>query len=332
MSRNNDLLVYEAYRYFNALFEITKPRFLLLWNHYVPVCLPAVISAKEHGIPIVYVENAPIPKTLLFDTTSNFGGSVVAKNPEMFAALPISDVDVSAAEELLCRLREEKTNRYIQVGNPEFIAMKELIDTTRPILLFAGNYDIESGFPKWWDKGGDFVSPMFESTEEALKELAALSEKNGWNLIFKPHPLMTKHEPAFKIPDHVFYLDGGDIYEVFDFCDIVITIASTTSYAALISEKTNVVIGYQLLKGQGCVYEAYRRAEIEPIIKEALRHGFTETMQSAFVKHTAQLLKYYVFDNGAAGYGRSSEDLCEFLNMVAEGKTSYDFIFGRRDL
>ena len=71
-----------------------------------------------------------------------------------------------------------------------------------------------------------------------------------------------------------------------------------TIYDALVRDKPVVTLGYSWAKGKGINYEAWKAADIEKQIKKAIDFGFTDKMKQAFIKHLAQCLKYYLYDNG----------------------------------
>ena len=100
-----------------------------------------------------------------------------------------------------------------------------------------------------------------------------------------------------QLPPEVLFIEYADINELIDIADVVVTILSTTNYNALTRYKPVVMLGYNQTRGKGCTYEAFEKEEIEDTIKEALEKGFTKEQQDAFLKHIAQCLKYYLYDD-----------------------------------
>ena len=167
---------------------------------------------------------------------------------------------------------------------------------------------------------------FFTTSEDAMTYISKLAKKNGWNLVYKPHPAMGRwghSSTRYKNSTNVFYVNEADIYELIDIADVVVCMISGVSHIALTCDKPLVQLGHTPLKGKGCCYEPVDVGDIEAKIKEALRYGYTPEQKSAFVKHVAQVNKYYYFDDLAARpirYGRSIGEASALLDTIIKEK------------
>ena len=95
------------------------------------------------------------------------------------------------------------------------------------------------------------------------------------------------------IPASTIFVEDADIHDLIDLSDVVVTILSTVSYSALIRRKPVVMLGYTQLKWKGCTFEAFEKEYIEKEISSALVNNTDEHMYQSFIKHVAQLNRYY---------------------------------------
>ena len=111
---------------------------------------------------------------------------------------------------------------------------------------------------------------------------------------------------------NILFVSNVNLNDLIDQVDVVVTLMSQTAYVALIRERAVVTLGYNQLRHKGCNYEAYVKEDIERVLKDAISHGYTSEQRQNFICHTAQLLKYYLYDNLAdrpIRYGKSIKNL-----------------------
>ena len=318
-----------AYEYAQSVIGIVKPKCVLMWNKYSPWHMILDGVCKSQKIPVVYMESGLLPGTYIFETMGQMGGSYPALKSEEFKILSVDGEDVEEAKQIKEQLFESKLNRW-SVSDPsvyqksEKERVLELLDETRPTILYAGQNDFESGLFPYTEETKKIHSPIFESSDEAAVFLGKLAEKNKWNMIYKRHPMMQGRTEVV-LPEHVIISDKIDIHDAIDISDLTITILSQTSYVALIRNKPALMLGYHQLCGKGCLYEAHERKLVEPTIKIALKEGFSEKMQEAFLIHMAQLCKYYLytdFIDGRISFGKSEEDLILYLRNIIQTRSA----------
>jgi len=322
-----EFITQEIEKYYCEAFQHIDPNLIIIWN---PNHVPNIIInsiARRLKIPVVYMETGALPGTMCIDKDGIFGESMVAREPEQFLVQPLTAGELDDAEDLIRYFRDTGANRYVQSAGEEFFNALAQIDKSRPTLFFAGDYDPDSGHFPHTEHAKEFHSPIFGTTRDAVLHLAKLAEKNGWNLVFKPHPLSDRWNIESDLPENVICFKKGDINALVDASDLTISICSSVSYTALIREKPALTIGYTQLKSKGCAYEAFSLDAIESTIKEALEQGHTEEQRKAFIKHVAQMNKYYLFDNmindgRPVRYGKTVEEAMQYLESMIKKEES----------
>ncbi|MCL2360840.1 MAG: hypothetical protein FWC73_03375 [Defluviitaleaceae bacterium] len=291
------LLAHEISRFYEEAIATVKPKLIVMWNSFTPQCRIANVIAMRQDIPVAYMETGVLPGTLFLETGGQFGASWVARESDRFMALPVNDAELEYAKKLINDWRKTGANRYVQSQSEAMTSVLKNLDTSKKTIFLAGE-GFEGGNYPHDKQSQELHTPMFGTSYDAIAPIAAIAKRNGWNLIYKPHPIIYRwrSEPK-RIPSNVIFLEEGDINAVIDAADLVIGVTTSVTYTALIRGKPTLTLGYNQLKGKGCAYEAFSMDAIEPTIKEALSQGYTDLQQKAFVKHVAQLNKYYLFDN-----------------------------------
>jgi hypothetical protein len=309
----------ESARYFKEAFDRLNPRCVMIWNPYVARNQIADGVAREKGIPVVYCESGMLPGTISLNTVGLFGASRLARNPEKFSNLPLNEVDLENTEKLIVKLRNKRISRYDGESHKPRLY-------SRPVVLFAGQFDGESGIIPEWSESHQLQSPIFKNSDLAVDFLAELAKKNNWQIIHKLHPLAFEWGAMEDEKENLATIGKGNILDFIDIADVVIAISGSTPYLALIREKPVVMIGYTTLKNAGCCYEAFRLIDIEKQIKSALRDGFTQDQKKAFIRHAALLNQYYLFDNcdpAAMKIGLVSEKAVDYMRKAINGNAEF---------
>lgn len=290
-------MVYYMYQYVMNVLDILQPKLLIVYPLLMVQHLILEEVCKEKGIPLISTHQGILPGTLAFDVGGEVGKSLPAVYSNKFLRLSINETDMEHAKKVWEYLYKSKLNRKIQHQNNCVEYVLNHIDRKKPIIFYAGQNDINSNMVPYTFETQKYHSPIFRTSMEAGIYIAGLCKKNGWNFIYKPHPMSTKLEDKEKLPDNTIYVEFGNINDLVDISDVVVTILSQTNYVSLIRHKPVVMLGYSQTKGKGCTYEAFEKEKIENVIRDALENGFTEEQENAFIKHIAQVLKYYLFDD-----------------------------------
>ncbi len=311
-------LIYYVYKYYLQLIESLQPVAVVYWNEFNVLHDIFEKICNEKSIKNIFWEHGSLPGTFALEIDGQMGESYPAVHSTAFNNLEISKNEFLEASEIVKKLRNEKANRNLQPKCDLKKALGNKIDANKPIILYTGQNDFESGIFPYTDHTKQFHSPIFKNSDEAAIYLSELAKKNNWNLVYKPHPLMLKYGKCFVADknENVIIVDNVDLNDLIDYVDVVVTILSQCAYAALIREKPVVMLGYIQLRQKGCTYDAFDKNEIEKQIKNALMLGYTQEQTSNFIKHVAQLKKYYLFDNllnKGIKYGKDIEAAAVFL-------------------
>ena len=258
------------------------------------------------------MEFGSLPGTFAMEDQGQMGESRIATEWESFLARPVTEEETARAAELLDFLRRSDLNRNKQTDLTALGEMESKIDPDRPLIVFAGQNDFDSGIMPWDEHAKTYHSPLFRSSREAAEYLWQIAREEGWNFAYKPHPFMVDHEPAGALP----MITRCNFNAMMDRADVVVTGVSQSGYVACIRRRPCVTVGYNQLRGKGCTYEAADRESLRETLRTALREGCTEKQQAAFRTHAAQLLKYALFDDlgeRPLRYGRTPEDCAAWL-------------------
>lgn len=303
--------VLTAYRYYSRVFQILVANRVFIFNNsfYLHQVVDHVVRAA--GIRACCWEFGGIPGTLMMDEKGVLGEQYPARQYEQFRKLPVSAEEIRYASEVLIFLKSGRLNRHAEMrsaGVEELL--RELKQRGRSVILFAGHYELNSGNYPYTERSKEIFAPVFSSGDKAVGFIGEMARRNGWEVIYKLHPL--DNVSGHGLPDNVYVLKEGNIRELVDFADVTITISSGVSYIAMIRGKPAVILGYMDLRGKGCAYEAYELERVEPVIREALANGMTEHMKEMFAQHVARMNKYYWYDDNQPRelrYGRKIEQL-----------------------
>ena len=312
------LYVYWADKYVKSVMDYLKPVNVIIWLEFYPYHEIIAENCRQRNIKTTFFEFGVLPGTYSFETQGQMGRSYPATEFEKFKEQKVDNVEIDAARKVIEYIRNNNLKRWDDNSDMEIERVFAKVKKNRPIIFYAGQNDFESGMYPYDGKAKKYHSPSFATSDDAASYLAELAKKNDWNLIYKPHPAMVKFVGTPSVPDNVLILNCGDINKIIDKVDLTITILSQVAYMSLLREKPVVLLGYTQLRGKGCVYEAFEKNKIESILYEALNKKYTQEMKEQFNIHVAQVLKYYVYDDGkhnSIPYGKNiqlvANNLCK---------------------
>ena len=285
-----------ANQYVNRFLEALKPKTIILWNAFYPFHILIKKIASQKGIPVYYLEFGSLPGTFSFDKKGQMGGSSFAVKCGIYRYLPVSRKQLFNANEVLTYLRQNNVTRYKEPRNIVSVDELQYYKKKRPTIVFFGQNDAESGLRPFTDETRRYHSPFFKSSLDALSTIKRLSYQCGWNVIYKPHPIVIDRGESYKITG-VDIVEHVSINSLLDFADVVVTIASQISYMALIKKIPVVMLGYNQLHNKGCTYEVDNLEDIENKIRRAIKFRYTKEQERCFQKHIAKMLKFYLYDD-----------------------------------
>lgn len=284
----------EAFRFTEKLVQRLDPAMIIIWNQFHPLSVIAHMVAEQHQIKTAFIEYGLLPGTLNFDLCGQMGESEVARWPEIFNSKSINGNDIDTAAQVVRDLRKSGVNRRPQMQPTDLMKELEARAKGRPIILFAGHNDHASGISPYDEKVKTLHSPIFQNSYQAANHLAELAGKNGWFIVYKPHPFAQKAQRVQQSND-IAVIGNVDVNACIDIATCVITVLSQVSYVSLIREKPLVMLGYNQLRGKGCIYQAETISDIVPCIRAAVDDGITPEQRAAWINHVARLLKYYLY-------------------------------------
>lgn len=287
------VICYWADKIVHTLIENWEPKEVILWNAFYAFHFIVRKICEEKDIPVKYMEFGNIPGMIQVETQGQMGESIPARFPEKILNIDISEAEYREAEKLIEQLYQNRTNRNKQPKNQLIDIIKRQLMNDKPLILYMGQNDNAAGLQPYTENSRKYHSPIFASSDEAAVYLAEICRKNGWNYIYKPHPMMMQNFQKESMPDNVIVVDEVDINDLIDLSDVVVTILSTVSYIALIRQKPVLMLGYTQLKEKGCTYESFVLEKIESELKRALSQGLSDKMKVRFVEHVAQMKKHY---------------------------------------
>ncbi len=310
-------MVYWLYRYYISFLEHFKPSLIILWCEFY--CGHSFLKniCEERNIRVIYMEFGAIPGTFAIEENGQMGESLVSIEYKNFLTRKVSQEEINDTKEVLEYLKDSKLNRRPQLKTDALKRIARIYNPQRPIILYFGQNDYESGIKPYSLKSQIYHSPIFESSDDAAHYLEKICKKNNWNFIYKPHQMMVRAGECLEeqFDKKTIWIGDSDIHELIDLADVCVTIVSQCGYVSLIREKPTVMLGYTQLKGKECCYEVTEKQQIEVSLKKALKKGYTEAQKENFQKHVAQMLKYYLFDDlqHENSFGQPVENAVSFI-------------------
>lgn len=287
--------VYNAYYYILKLLQINNISKVIMMNKWTVFHKLFHTLINKEQIEVLYSEHGLIPNTFNIEKYGQMGESFPATNADEFKQIPITLQEYKNAAKLIKYLSVNRVNRYNHAPIDNFNKIKIRLTPGRPILLYAGQNDFQSGILPYDETSKKYHSPIFKTSDEAALFLYDLAKKNNWNFIYKLHPIMATIPQYIEYPKDMIVINNGNIIDLIDTCDVFVTIFSQSAYLSLINKKPVVMLGYNQLKYKECIYEAYKKENIEIIIHKAINKGYTTKQNQYFIKHIAQLIKYYSY-------------------------------------
>ncbi len=319
------LIAYEAERYYEALIRELSPKCLLVWNNWGKNSVVPSVLAREKGINVVSMERGFLEGTVML-SRYGYGDDLINREVETFCHLEVTDEECCFAQKIIDYQRKSGLNRYTQPTSNGIDKLKEKLIPENPIVLLLGAFDLENpGFPMN-DETKKKYSPIFRTSKDAMLYIAKIACKNKWNFIYKEHPLMNAIDRTRNkkdLPKNVHIISDININELIDVADVVLCMVSGLTYVSIVRGKPLVELAYTPLRGKGCSYQAHCLKDVEAKIKEALDMGLSQGQKKAFIKHVAQVNKYYYYDDLCARPVRYGKSIIDAMKII-EGVDRYE--------
>ena len=315
------LLYFRAFM--RSVLRRERPALCVLWHQFNGLHHALVDLLNESSIPHCFAEYGPMPGMIALDRKGQMAESCVAVEAAAFRVLPVEPETLERADRYIEMVRAQKRSQRQQPTNEDALQhIREKHAQGKKVVFMAGDYGYRSGMLPPGFPRARLHSPFFESTEDALACVAALASKNDWHIIFKPHPLGTDAARMPEAPnEHVTVMPDANAFDCVLNCDITVTILSQVSYLALLQNRPIVLLGRNMLSGQGCAYELESKDHLESLITQAVRDGLTSEQRETFRRHTAQLCTHYLFSmdrDVEELFGRGPVNAADFLLEMAQ--------------
>lgn len=302
---------------YQAAIDAYQPAAVLIWSKFSALHLLCDHICRKNKVTPLYMEYGSIPGTFALDAGGQMGESYAAREYKAFRELPVLQEEYEQAHTVLNYLRESRLNRNVQLQNTdELDQLRKELPPDRPVVLFAGQNDFDSGLLPYDEHAKENHSPMFADSRAAALHLLQVAQAMGFSLVYKPHPAMVDRIKKMTWPKDLYVVRSTDINTLIDYADLIVTVVSQTNYISSIRQKATLSLGYNQLRGKGVTYEAYTESEIPAAIELALEQGMTPEMKTNFVTHTAQMLRYALYDDlteRPVRFGAAVEQASDFI-------------------
>tara|TARA_Y100000588_G_scaffold279722_2_gene296607 strand:- start:3088 stop:4380 length:1293 start_codon:yes stop_codon:yes gene_type:complete len=296
------------------------PDYVYLWNQFNALHRTFEAILQHRGIKMGFFHDGVLPGSIALDVDGEMGESWIAKDPEKFMSVEVSEAQVARAAAFMASQAGMENNRHPQVEEisvAQSLALAKLGD--RPVMFFAGQNDWHAGIkPK--SPARAFHSPFFAGSMEALETLDRIAGEIGLAIVFKPHPL-SRDRFAFlranEFPNTVI-LQHTSMNVCIDLCDVAATIASQACYVALQENTPVMMLGRNQLTGKGLTYDVTNSDMIAATLRTALDDPLEGSRAQDLAVHAAQLEQAYLFDYGtqdAGFYTRGAADMARLMHL-----------------
>ena len=202
--------IYYSYQYLREVVNLLQPSKVILWNEFYAFHIILRGILDENSIPVYYMEFGCVPGTFAVERQGQQGESLIATNYRKHRRMKVDTRDIELASKAISYIHNEGLNRNVQPIHKIYMSELKYYKKEQKTVLYAGQNDFESGLYPYNETTKQYHSPYVRTTKEGLHVLAELCKKNNWNLIYKPHPIMTSL--GIDVPD----IDGVDVVDDVD--------------------------------------------------------------------------------------------------------------------
>jgi hypothetical protein len=283
---------------FIAALDEHTPSYVFLWNQFNALHRHFAHILDARGISYGFFHDGLLPGSIALDFDGEMGESWVTQDTEKFQNINVSSENRGRAQGFLDALALRNVARHTQQDDISVSdALEAIQKNDRPIIFYAGQVDWHAGIQP---NGPERLchSPFYTSTLEALAHLDAAAGRLGAFIVFKPHPLSKDRYTYLEASDYpnTLIINSTTLESCMDAADIVTTIASQTSYVALMAGKSVMMLGRNQITGKGITYDLTSRDGLEKLILTALQDPLAETRRDMLADHVARLEQAYLYD------------------------------------
>lgn len=312
------------YLYFSEALDFYMPDLVCLWGYLSPWGKMIQDLCKWKGIPICSLEWGILPGTVAVDFNGHMAESWVAKKSSYFNELPLNDDDILHGKNYLDIAIKPELSRNVACELDANIQRKidKMKTQGKKIILYIESNSAHSGNVLSDVERARLHSHIYEDDGQAYNKILEICKKHkDWHILYKPHPISITRGIKTKIDDeYTTVIYQGGLNESLKMADVSVTILSQSAYVSLINNIPTLLLGRLQLNDSGAAYILQKEDELEEIMENALRNGYTMEQKTKFLEHVSRALKYYVFSANELVNARDSYQLGQTIIDIIEGK------------
>ncbi|MEM7601389.1 MAG: hypothetical protein AAF357_08230 [Verrucomicrobiota bacterium] len=288
--------------YLRNYLQKQKPEFVILGHQFSSQHQVALHACRELGIPVLFNHPGVVPGTMAFEAGGQMAESEILRKRSSYEVIPIEDRDRECARDYLQIYqggRLTRPGKSSSIDASELNVLKLLKSQGECCVLYAGIADFRTGVQPRSYSESEVHSPWVKSTGHGLKHLIAISEKQNFKIIFKPHPLGPPINRELVKHENVYSIERVPIDVLLKYAACFITICSSSVYEALLHQVPAVLLGRMQAEMLGQVAAVAGVDELSAAVEERI-NSKVEYQHEEFVEHLALLLQHYYLKSDSA--------------------------------
>jgi hypothetical protein len=282
-----------------CLLEALQPRVIVYWGGWSVEGYSLQQLAKKNNILFCFAEHGYLKGTIQLD----FGGCGAqcqfCQGPYLTTPRKIAPEIAKNTMKPISDYILKGLSQSNQITNLSEVDKINKLDRGKATFLLVGMGDFGMNMNPKSDYWKNVISPVVTGSFDAYKKLRLICDKNGWNLIFKPHPLELPNQEKVKIEEseNVKLVYDLSIEYLISSADVVVSISSAVDYEVLLMGKPLVQLGNNSLVTANCSYVAFEENEIEKQMVSAIKYGLSENQKINYDIHMTMLLETTHWDD-----------------------------------
>lgn len=306
---------------FRALFEELQPALVLAWGNSLAQSVILQQLAVQQGRPCWVIERGLLPGTLMIEMAGQGGQTELNWSFNLQNAWRNSEnTSLFAAAQEICRSR--RSTKYAQADHlaPEIFHQK-FNPERKPLVALLLQHDAASCLVPHDFAGAKIHSPVFNSSADAITQLATAAREANCKLIVKPHPIDQTDYSSCENP-HVSVVRDVNLHSLIGAADVVAAMTSTAQFEALLHEKPLLLLARSALADKGVAYEVKSPAQLRSMLRAALNRDNSPQRHlnaQRFINFLLQNFSVSLSDEVPTG--ATLADLAKFLSQNAVAAT-----------
>ena len=287
---------------FDQLIREHKPKLFMAWGEYNFRSPLLRKISSFYKVPSIMYHEGFLPETLQIDDIGEFANSFPYRCNEKFQKLSVNRFDLENANNIAKYYLTKNSRNKQSSLTPATINKLDTIKSNRKkIILLAGCNDWLTGLYPTEQNDREAKFTNFINSNDVFHELIRVCNNNNWHIIFKPHPHYSASNQMKKILDRYNDLTNititytGNIHQLIDYSDVVVTLMSTAVYEAMLRDVPVVLLSAHPFSGKGIAYECNSDICLDDVLSNALNKSDWESRKNSWLSFIARMSKYYLF-------------------------------------